>query len=200
MLRYLTRRILWAVVLFFAVTIVSYVLFYIIPANPAKLACGQSCTEIQVKRVAHFLGTDRPVYVQYGKFVGRLLPVSFTGGPHFKAPSLGFSFYNRQPVTKLVLSAAPVTASLVFGGALVWLMIAIPIGILSALKPRSLLDRTSMTFVLIGISAHPLWVGLVFSYFIGYKWHITPITGYADFFNPLPTEPGGPIQWAYHLV
>src|SRR2546429_496589 len=95
-------------------------------------------------------------------------------------------------LTRRILWAAPVTASLVFGGALVWLMIAIPIGILSALKPRSLLDRTSMTFVLIGISAHPLWVGLVFSYFIGYKWHITPITGYADFFNPLPPEPGGP--------
>jgi len=57
-----------------------------------------------------------------------------------------------------------------------------------------------MTFVLIGISAHPLWIGLIFAYFIGYKWHITPITNYADFFNPPPGQPGGPVQWAYHLV
>ena len=70
MISYLIRRMLWAIVLFFAVTIVSYVLFYIIPADPAKPACGQSCTEVEVKRVKHFLGLDRPIYVQYGNFVG----------------------------------------------------------------------------------------------------------------------------------
>ena len=57
-----------------------------------------------------------------------------------------------------------------------------------------------MTFVLIGISAHPIWIGLIFAYFIGYKWRITPITSYADFFNPPPGQPGGPVQWAYHLI
>ena len=72
------------------------------------------------------------------------------------------------------------TASLVFGGAIAWMLIALPIGILSALRPRSLLDRASMTFVLIGVSAHPIWIGLIFSYFFGYRWHITPISGYCD--------------------
>jgi len=57
-----------------------------------------------------------------------------------------------------------------------------------------------MTFVLIGISAHPIWIGLIFAYFIGYKWGITPITGYANFFNPPPGQPGGPVQWAYHMI
>src|SRR5438105_414303 len=162
MVRYLIRRILWAIALFFAVTVVSYVLFYIIPADPAKQACGQACTEIQTKRVKHFLGLDRPIYVQYGKFVGRLLPFDFSK-PGFKTPSLGQSFYNRQPVNTLVLNAAPVTASLVFGGAILWMLIAIPVGVLPAMRPRSLLDRTSMTFVLIGISAHPVWAGLTFA-------------------------------------
>ena len=68
-----------------------------------------------------------------------------------------------------MLNAAPVTASLVLGGAVLWMLIALPIGILSALKPRSLLDRTSMVFVLIGISAHPVWIGLILSYFVGFK-------------------------------
>jgi peptide/nickel transport system permease protein len=68
------------------------------------------------------------------------------------------------------------------------------------LRPRSVLDRASMTFVLIGISAHPVWIGLIFAYFIGFKWSITPITGYADFINPPLGEAGGPVQWAYHLV
>ncbi len=201
MIRYLIRRFLWAIVLFFAVTIVSYVLFFIIPANPAKTACGQTCGATEVLRVKHFLGLDRPIYVQYGKFVGRLLPFNvWDWPPHFKTPNLGSSFYNRQPVNKLVLDAAPVTASLVLGGAFFWMLLAVPIGVLSALRPRSLLDRMSMTFVLIGISAHPVWIGLIFAYFFGYKWHITPITLYADFIHPPPGEPGGPIQWAYHLI
>jgi peptide/nickel transport system permease protein len=79
------------------------------------------------------------------------------------------------------------------------MLLALPIGILSALRPRSLLDRTSMTFVLIGISAPPIWIGLIFAYFFGFKLHWTPITGYCDFVNP-STDCGGPVQWAYHLV
>src|ERR1051325_6458411 len=198
--RYLIRRLFWAVVPLWAATVVSYVLFYIIPADPAKTACGQACTQQDVKRVAHFLGTDRPIYVQYGKFVGRLMPISFSGGPHLKTPSLGNSFFNRQPVNTLVLTAAPVTASLVFGGVIFWLLMAIPIGIISAMRPRSLLDRGSMVFVLIGISTHPIWIGLIFAYLFGYVLHWTPITGYADFFSPPHGEPGGPAQWAYHMI
>jgi len=190
LVRYLIRRILWAIVLFLAVTVVTYVLFFIIPANPAKQACGQACTTAQVKHVAHFLGTDRPIYIQYLKFLRNLV------WHH----SLGYSFFNRQSVNTLVLQAAPVTASLVIGGAILWMLIAIPVGILSALRPRSMLDRASMTFVLIGISAHPVWIGLIFAYFIGFKWSITPITGYADFINPPLGEAGGPVQWAYHLI
>src|ERR1051325_7977749 len=108
--RYLIRRLLWAVMIFFAVTVVCYVIFYLIPADPAKQACGQACTQEEVARVAHFLGTDRPIYVQYGKFVGRLMPVSFTGGPHLKTPSLGNSFFTRQPLDTLPLTAASDTA------------------------------------------------------------------------------------------
>ena len=100
----------------------------------------------------------------------------------------------------MIGDAAPVTASLVIGGAIFWLLLAVPIGVLSALRPRSLFDRGSMMFVLIGISAHPLWIGLIFAYFVGYRWGITPISNYGDFFNPPPGQPGGPVQWAYHLV
>jgi peptide/nickel transport system permease protein len=199
-IRYVIRRVLWAAVLFVAVTMLSFILFFLVPADPAKLACGRACSETDVQRVAASLGTDRPVYVQYGRFIGKLMPVSFTGGPHLKSPDLGRSYVNRESVNAIVGNAAPVTASLVLGGAVLWLLIALPIGVLSALRPRSLLDRASMTGVLVGISAHPIWIGLIFSYFIGYRWHVTPISGYADFFNPLVGQPGGPVQWAYHLI
>ena len=189
MLRYLARRLIWAAVLFIAVTLVAYVLFFLIPNDPAKLVAGKAATDADVKRAAHFLGTDRPFYVQYAKFLDRLVIHQ----------NLGFSFANRQSVNAIVGNAAPVTASLVLGGAVFWMLLALPIGILSALRPRSLLDRASMTFVLIGISAHPIWIGLIFAYFFGFKLHITPITGYCDFINP-STDCGGPVQWAYHLV
>ena len=189
MIRYLIRRVLWAVMLFFAVTIVSYVLFFIIPADPARLVAGKGARPEDVARAAHFIGTDKPIYTQYYIFVKRLVH-----------GNLGHSFYNRESVNTIIGDAAPVTASLVFGGAFFWMLLALPVGILSALRPRSLLDRASMTFVLIGISAHPIWIGLIFAYFIGYRWGITPITNYADFFNPPPGQPGGPVQWAYHMV
>jgi peptide/nickel transport system permease protein len=171
------------------VTLVTYVLFFLVPTDPARLIAGQAARDQDVKRAARFLGTDRPIYVQYYKFVKRLVVDQ----------DLGFSFANRQSVNSIVGNAAPVTASLVLGGAIFWMLLAIPIGILSALRPRSLLDRASMTFVLIGISAHPVWIGLIFAYVFGFKLHVTPITGYCDFINPA-TDCGGPVQWAYHLV
>jgi len=82
---------------------------------------------------------------------------------------------------------------------ILWMLIAIPVGVLSALRPRSLLDRISMTFVLIGISAHPIWIGLILAYVFGFRLHLTPITGYCDFINP-STDCGGPVQWAYHML
>jgi peptide/nickel transport system permease protein len=196
--RYLIRRLLWAVVLFVAVTGVTYVIFFIIPADPARQVCGQRATPECIERASHFLGTDRPVWYQYKLFMGRLMPVGIDP-LRFKTPDLGRSFTNRQSVNHVVAQAAPVTASLVLGGAIVWMMIALPIGIFSALRPRSLLDRIAMVFVLVGISAHPVWIGLIFAYFFGFKLDLFPITGYADFFNP-STDVGGPIQWAYHLV
>ena len=79
------------------------------------------------------------------------------------------------------------------------MLIAVPIGILSALRPRSLLDRSAMVFVLIGISAHPVWIGLILIYFVGYKAGLTPLGGYCDMINP-STDCGGPIEWAHSLI
>jgi peptide/nickel transport system permease protein len=204
MLRYLIRRILWAAVLFFVVTLVTYVIFFLVPNDLASKVAGQGSSQAQRARAIHYLGLDRPVYVQYGKFMWRLIkpvPVHVAGVPVFVLPQgdLGRSFVRATPVSTLILSAAPVTASLVFGGVIVWLLIALPVGILSALRPRSLLDRASMTFVLIGISAHPVWIGLIFAYVFGFKLGWFPISNYCDFINP-STDCGGPVQWAYHMV
>ncbi len=130
--------------------------------------------------------------VQYLKFLKRLVVDR----------SLGKSYFTGQDVNQAIAQAAPVTASLVFGGAILWMMIGLVVGVFSALKPRSLLDRIAMVFVLIGVSAHPVWIGLIFSYFFGYKLGITPIANYANFFGA-PSDsglPGGPWQWFYHMI
>ncbi len=196
MTRYLIRRLLWAVLLFFAVTVVSYILFFVIPADPARQFAGKGATAATIAKARHYLHLDEPIYQQYGRFVWRLV----------YHHDLGHSYYNRESVNHIIADAAPVTASLVIGGALFWMLIAIPIGVLSALRPRSLLDRGAMMFVLIGISAHPVWIGLIFAWLFGFYAHehgspiYFPISNYADFFNPPPGQPGGPVQWAYHLI
>jgi peptide/nickel transport system permease protein len=188
---YIIRRLLWAVVLFIAVTIVTYIIFFIIPADPARAVAGKNPTPEMILRARHYLGIDKPVYIQYLRFLDRLVIHQ----------DLGRSFANRESVNTEVGKAAPVTASLVFGGAIAWMMIALPIGILSALRPRSLLDRGAMIFILVGISAPVVWIGLLLQYFVGFKWGLTPNAGYCDVFDPpAGSTCGGPSDWAYHMI
>jgi len=184
-LQYIVRRALWAVVLFFAITMVSYILFFVIPAEPTRIGLGRSGT---ARDIGEAIGLHGPVYKEYGQFVW-----------HVAHGSLGRSWFNRRDVKEMIFAAAPVTFSLVIGGAIFWMLLAIPIGILSALRPRSRLDRASTVLVLIGISAHPVWLGLVFSYFLGYKLHLFPLGGYCDLISPTTTC-GGPLQWTWHLI
>ena len=204
MIRYIIRRLLWAVVLFIAVTLVTFVIFYLIPVDPARLAAGRAATPAEVQEVAHRLYLDKPIWQQYGHFLEQLVIHG----------NLGYSYANRQSVNDIIRSAAPITASLVIGAAILWMLIAIPIGVLSALRPRSLLDRTSMVFVLIGISVHPVWLALVGSYLLGYvptsghflcfnfpSFTLLPIQGYCAFTGAAPGEQcGGPVDWFYHLL
>ena len=195
MLRYVIRRLLWAVVLFLGVTIVTFILSFVAPRAPERIVCGGAQAKPSCMRIAiHRLGLDQPVYVQYERFLKRIVIDR----------SLGTSFISRQSVNHLVGQAAPVTASLVVGGIVLWLVIGLSVGIFSALYARTFLDRSAMVVVLVGISAHPVWIGLIFSYVFGYKLRDfplhTPIGGYADFFNPAPGSPGGAVQWFYHLI
>src|SRR5712691_11004734 len=190
MVRYLIRRLLWAVVLFIAVTVVTYMIFFVVPADPARLSVGQRATAVEIERARHFLGLDKPVPYQYGLFLKRL------GVDR----SLGRSFTNRVDVTHTILQDAPVTASIVFGGAVLWMLVALPIGIFSALRPRSLADRAAMVFVLIAISAPVVWIGLILQWSFGFKWRVLPNAGYCDFFHPLPGACGGPWPWFQHLI
>jgi peptide/nickel transport system permease protein len=192
MLRFMIRRLLWAIFLFIAVTLVTYVIFFLAPANPERIICGGERAQTKcLTQVRDDLALDKPIVVQYFYFLRRLVVDR----------DLGKSYITQQPVNDIIRAAAPVTASLVFGGAILWMMIGLSVGILSALRPRSLLDRAAMVFVLIGVSAHPVWIGLIFSYFFGAKLGWLPITGYCDAFSP-PSGLGcgGIVDWAEHMI
>ena len=179
--------------LFLVITFVTFVIFFVGPNNPARAVCGgeqakRACLVLATEK----LGLNQPMPVQYWKFLKRLV----------LHQDLGTSYATSQSVNQRIKQAAPVTASLVFGGAVLWMIIGLSVGIFSALKPRSLIDRSAMIFVLIGVSAHPIWIGLIFEYVFGVKLGWTPIANYANFFGaPAGSgQPGGPWQWFYHLI
>jgi peptide/nickel transport system permease protein len=177
--------LLWAVVLLIAITIVTYDLFFLIPTQPGVSGPRRAQNTTNVRESLDISG---PVYKEYGTFLWRLGHGSF-----------GKSWATDRNVNEVIAKAAPVTLSLVVGGALLWLLMAVPIGILSALRPRSLLDRVATIFVLIGISAHPIWLGLILSYLLGFKAHVFPIQGYCDLTGSA-YGCNGFMHWFQHLV
>jgi peptide/nickel transport system permease protein len=187
MLRFVLARTVWAGVLFLVVTMFTFVVFFLLPQPHVRQpGRGGNADEIDIRNSIRLHG---PVYQQYAQFVYRFV----------RHGSLGRSYFNRQTVSSIITRAAPVTLSLLIGGAVMWLLLALPIGILSALRPRSLLDRFGMVFVLIGVSAHPAWLGLILGHFLGYRLGWFPFSGYCEMFSPT-TVCGGPTQWVYHLL
>jgi peptide/nickel transport system permease protein len=187
MARFVVARLFASVVLFFAVTLFVFIVFFVMPQPQVRVqGRGANASEFDIRNSIRLHGT---LPEQYGQFTWGLV----------RHGSLGRSYYNRREVTTMIIQAAPVTLSLLLGGLVFWVLMALPIGILSALRPRSLLDRGGMVFVLIGVSAHPAWLGLILGYLLGFRLHIFPFTGYCQFFTP-QTICGGPTQWVYHLI
>lgn len=184
---YAIRRLLWAVFLLLAISLFAFVLFFIIPPETQQFGRGIAATDVNLRDNYGIQAGSIPG--EYGQFLWRVV----------RHGSLGESYATRREVTDILAGALPVTLSLIAGGVVLFMLIAIPVGVICAMRPRSLLDRVSMLVVLVGVSAHPAWIGLILSYFAGFKWGLTPIGGYCDLVNA-PLDCGGPAQWAYHLV
>jgi peptide/nickel transport system permease protein len=199
-IRYTTRRLAAAAAQLLIITFVAYVLFFLIAdltgASPAQRVAGKGATPARVHEIAHIMGVDRPWYAQYAHFIGRLAQ-----------GDLGYSFVRRQPVSQIVFPAAGVTASLVIGAAVLWLAIAIVVGVIGALRPRSVIDRVLTVAVQTSIAAPVFWVAPMLSFLLAYQptqgkllglslgrrvnW--LPIEGYI---GPL----ANPLEWAHHLI
>jgi peptide/nickel transport system permease protein len=190
MLRYIIRRLLWLVVTLLIITMITYLIFFVMPpTDPAVNFAGKQPTPELVAEVKKQFGLDKPLPVQYGLFVKRIFL-----GDEYGWPGLGFSFNTRSALKPVILDRLIVTVQLALGAAIVWLMIGIPIGILSALRPRSLFDRFAMAFALFGVSAPVFFLGPVMLYVFWYKLQWLPGTG----FYPL-TEYGFK-EWFTHMI
>jgi peptide/nickel transport system permease protein len=171
-------------------TFITYVIFFLINPTPGKIVSGVNTSPVFAQKITSQLHLDVPFYQQYWIFVWNII----------RKQSLGYSFQNGASVRWIIWQDAGVTASLVVGGLFFWLLLSIPIGIISALRPRSLFDRFGMVFVLIGISAPPLWLGLLLAYIFGYKLGWMPIADYCNLSSSAGGECSGLAHWAYHLI
>jgi peptide/nickel transport system permease protein len=201
MTRLAVTRIFGAFVQIIVVTLLAWLLFYVIAkytgASVAQRIAGKTATQAQIALVAKNLGLDKPYWQQYLIFLG-----------HFLRGNFGFSYVQMRPVSQILWPAIRATASLVLGAAVIWLAVAAPIGAYGGLRPRSVGDVAGRAIAILGMSIPVFWLAPVVSYLFGYQptqgrllgLHILPvgtrlfpIVGYTDFGT-------SPVQWAYHLV
>src|SRR6185436_13452898 len=155
MVRYIIRRLLWVIVLLFLVSLITFFIFYTLPsADPAQLRAGRQPNPELVEQIRHNLGLDQPWYEQYYHYMKDLVLHG----------DFGYSFQNNYPVRQQIFDRLPATASLALGAAVIWIISGIAVGIISAIRRRTVLDRVTMGAALVAISAPVYWLGLVSLY------------------------------------
>ncbi len=172
-----------------AVLFVTFLVFFKLPnGNPALRFCGKAPTEQCIELTTSRLHLDKPFYTEFGYFVK-----TFVTGDQDGWPGLGYSYGNYVSVRSEIIQRAPRTLWLIAGAATIWLIGGIAIGVLSAVKRRTLVDRLAMGFALFGISAPVFWLGLMALYLIWKELGLTGGTGY----TPIADGLG---HWLGHLI
>jgi peptide/nickel transport system permease protein len=163
-LTYVLRRLLMAVLVVVGVSIITFILAFLVPADPARVYAGSNASVQTVAHIRQQLGLNRPLPVQYLDYVARALH-----------GDLGVSYKLQTPVLSAIMARFPYTAVLTLAGIAVELLVGLPIGIVAALRPRSLWDHGAMGLAMVGVSAPQFWLGLVLLYYFGYTWPIFPL-------------------------
>jgi peptide/nickel transport system permease protein len=189
MIAYIIRRLLWSVLLLFVVSFITFVIFYLLPAaDVATLRAGRQPTPERIAAIREQLGLDKSLFTQFRIYMEDLIL-------HF---DFGRSYQNNVDVRETIFDRLPATASLAIGGAVVWLLIGIPIGIISAIKRGTLLDRLAMGGALLAISAPVYWVGLVSIYLFSKELgKLLPIFDGTGTYTPFQEDP---VAWASALI
>jgi peptide/nickel transport system permease protein len=198
-LRFFVKKILLAVLTLLAVSVATFGLFFAVPNDPAELMCGnrKSCSEEQQEQISRRMGLDKPVVEQYSDFMlGIVSGRTFGEGVAARecpAPCLGYSFRNDEPVMDIIGRTLPVTLSIVFGAAVVWLSIGISIGMISALRRGTAFDKLAVSVSLIGASMPILLLGPLLLIIFVYEGKLFAYPSYVPI-----TE--NPLAWAGALL
>ena len=173
MLRFLVRRIGLGVLVMWLITVAVFALFFLAPHDVARTLAGRQAPPETVALITHRLGLDQPVWKQYVHFVWRALH-----------GDLGYDYYHQVPVTHIIEQALPITLSVVVGGATIWICLGVFNGIVSAARPRSVLDRALTVFALFFYSMPTFLLGLLLLYLVYFRltmagWAVFPPGGFA---------------------
>ncbi|MFE2533160.1 ABC transporter permease [Streptomyces sp. NPDC059371] len=194
---FVLRRTLATAVTLLAISVIVYVVFYATPGNVAQITCGPRCSPLQVHQVAQQLHLDDPLYVRYWHFLeGILAGQDYSTGTsvqHCPAPCLGLSYRTDQQVTRLILTKLPVSLSLVFGAMVVWLVLGVGTGVLSAWRRGRLSERVLTGLTLAGTATPVFVIGLILMIVVCGQLELLPFPQYVNFSDD-------PEQWAWNLV
>jgi peptide/nickel transport system permease protein len=195
--RFVAGRLTSMVIVLLVVSFATYAVFYLLPSDPAQLSCGRPCTPQNLAIARNYMGFANPWWEQYFQFVGGIFTGRTFGSGvtaiHCPAPCFGYSFQQSATVDSLIASRIPVTFSLAAGAAIIWLVLGVGIGVLSALRRGSVLDRLTMAGAIAGVSAPAYLVGLLAILVFGFTLNIVPVNGYV----PLTTNV---VQWLWHMI
>jgi peptide/nickel transport system permease protein len=195
--RFLITKLAGMIVVLLLVSLATYLIFYMIPADPARAECGRLCSPGTLSQVRAFMGLNEPVWRQYLDFLCAIFAGRTYGGGAGElvcsAPCLGYSFQQHQTVTSLIGQTLPVTASIAVGAAVLWLLAGVAAGVVSALRRGKIVDRGVMATAIVGVSAPSYLVGLLAILVFGFKLNVLPDSGYVPLLQ-------NPAQWAFHLV
>jgi peptide/nickel transport system permease protein len=187
MARFLIRRILLGTFVMWLITLIVFGIFFLVPSNVARTIAGRNATPATIRLISNRLHLDQPWYQQYWHFLTRLLH-----------GDLGHSYYHGQSVWSVITADAPVTLSLAAGAAVIWLVLGVANGVISAIRPRSLIDRGLTGFALFFYSMPTFVLGLGLIYFLSYKLTLAGLAWLPEgSYIPFSQSPG---EWAKHLI
>jgi peptide/nickel transport system permease protein len=173
-LRYIARRLLYSVLVLVVISILTFVIFVKLPAgDPARRAAGRRTDPGQIAAARRAFGLDRSVFVQYGRFAKGLVPLPGT----FLTEDVYYSFSNFVPVKEEIGRRLPVSAVLALGAAALWLLIGIPLGIVSGVRPRSAAAKWTMVGAIVGVSMPVFWLGQLLLYLFWFRLRVAPPSG-----------------------
>ncbi|MFF1654817.1 ABC transporter permease [Streptomyces sp. NPDC058255] len=194
---FVLRRALGTVVTLFAISVIVYLVFYATPGDVAQITCGPRCSPVQVHQVAQQLHLDDPLYVRYWHFLqGILVGQDYSTGTsteHCSAPCLGLSYQTDQQVTQLILTKLPVSLSLVLGSMVLWLILGVGTGVLSAWRRGRLSERLLTGITLTGVATPVFVIGLILMIIVCGQLQLLPFPQYVKFTDD-------PEQWAWNLL